>query len=521
VVGIAIGLGVTVLSAIGPARRSTKVAPVAAMTAAAVSPTLGSWRRPALGTALVAVGLAFGARGLSETSLAQAQRLESIGIGGAFAFLGIAMLARYLAGPIIGVIGWPWGRLGGVGVRLARRNAIRDPRRTASTALALTIGMALVATTLVLGASVKTAFGGALRASINAPVVVSAGGISPIDATVSRAIAAAPGVTSAVAIESARIRTARVGGGFFGGTPSGGGQGDGGQGGGGQLDVSTGSIAAISRVVRPDFHTGGFPPNDSTIAISASTADDRHLRVGDTVTVESRDQPDPSSSPATSPPGTTTPTGHVMTISGVYERDELLGDAVVRPGVISALDSTNPPVTKLVLVTTNGDPAALAHRLARVAAGIPNSAAQTADDYVTSQTNALDIVLGIVDVLLLFAVLVAALGIANTLALAVVERTRELGLLRAAGMDRRVVRRMIRIEGVLIALFGGFLGIGFGVAFGVTVADALPVDTARLTLPAGRLVLLFLAAGLLGVVAGAIPARRAARLDVLEAVAVA
>jgi putative ABC transport system permease protein len=208
----------------------------------------------------------------------------------------------------------------------------------------------------------------------------------------------------------------------------------------------------------------------------------------------------------------------LLTISGIYQRDELLGDAVARPGALRGL-GLEPAVTKLVLVRTAGNPGVVAGRLARVTAGIPNSAAQSADDYVTSQTDSLDVVLGIVDVLLLFAVLVAALGIANTLALAVVERTRELGLLRAAGMERRVVRRMIRIEGVLIALFGGVLGIGFGVAFGATVADSLPVNTARLTIPTGRLALLVVAAGLLGIIAAAVPARRAARLDVLAAVA--
>jgi putative ABC transport system permease protein len=150
---------------------------------------------------------------------------------------------------------------------------------------------------------------------------------------------------------------------------------------------------------------------------------------------------------------------------------------------------------------------------------VPNSSTLSADGYVTDQTSALDIVLGIVDILLFFAVAVAALGIANTLALSVVERTRELGLLRAVGMERRQLRRMIRVEGILVALFGGVLGVGLGVAFGAATAAALPVDTAVLTFPAMRLLAILVAAGVLGLVAAALPARRAARLDVLDAVA--
>ena len=195
----------------------------------------------------------------------------------------------------------------------------------------------------------------------------------------------------------------------------------------------------------------------------------------------------------------------------------MLDDSIASTAAIAGLPAVT-SATKLVLVTTGQDPSVVARRLARVAAPIPNSSAQTSDDYVTTQTSSLDIVLGIVDVLLFFAVLVAGLGIANTLALSIVERTRELGLLRAVGMDRRAMRRMIRVEGVLVALFGGVLGLGLGIGFGAAVTSALPADTAQLTFPFWRLLALFAAAGVLGVVSSAVPARRAARLDVLQAV---
>ena len=138
---------------------------------------------------------------------------------------------------------------------------------------------------------------------------------------------------------------------------------------------------------------------------------------------------------------------------------------------------------------------------------------------MTNATNSLDLVLGIVDILLFFAVGVAGMGIANTLALSVVERTRELGLLRAVGMERRAVRRMVRIEGVLVALFGGVLGLGLGTAFGAAIAVTLPADTSQYTFPGLRLLGLLAAAGVLGILAAAIPARRASRLDILDAIA--
>ena len=517
VVGLVVGLGVTMVSVIGPALRTRGVAPIAAMQTAALPPRRGGRRGPIIGVVLLAIGFVLGARGLFQTTLALTPRLESLGLSAGLVFLGVSAISRYLASPIIAALGWPFRLLGGVPSKLARQNAVRDPRRTASTALALMIGIALVATTLVLGESVKTAFGGALRSSIHADVVVSADGISPFDPTTLANLAKSPGVGTSVPVSFSRNRMAFVDR--------------------GRIGVSTGDLAAIRSVVDPRFLSGAFPGDDSHIAVSKSFADEQHLRLGSTITLEPDSAPDTSATSGSSgsavivdPNATTTtttalaggpaapPGSRVLRVSGIYQRDELLDDSVARPAAIDGL-STNPPVTKLVLVTTAQDPTTVAHRLAKVAADVPNSSALVTDDYVTVQTNSLDTILGIVDVLLLFAVLVAGLGIANTLALSVVERTRELGLLRAVGMERRAMRRMIRIEGVLVALFGGILGLGVGIGFGAAVASALPVDTAQLTFPLPRLVGLFVAAGLLGVISAAVPARRAARLDVLAAVA--
>lgn len=479
VAAFVVGSGITILSVLLPAWRSARIPPVAAMQSASVPPPRAGRVWPIVGVAALLLGLAVGLRSLLSTGLEVSRRVTLVGVAGVLVFLGVAGISRYLAGPVISVMGRVTGRLGGVAGQLARQNAVRDPRRTASTACALMIGLALVATTLVLGESVKTAFGGALRRTITADVVVDAGSIVPFDPTTTSAIAATEGVSSAVPISFARARLA--------------GQAR------GRVGVSTADITSLAGVVDPDFLMGALPADDTHIALSKSFSDEQKLTVGQTLTIHA-DNAD-----------------RALVVSGIYQHDELLDDAVSTPAAIGGLTGVE-AVTKLVLVTSDRVDAVIP-LLTKATSAVPNSTAQTADDYVTAQTNSFDIVLGIVDVLLMFAVLVAALGVANTLALAVVERTRELGLLRAVGMERRSVRRMIRIEGVLVAMFGGLLGLGVGVAFGAAVAAVLPVDSAQLTFPVARLLLLLVIAGVLGVVASALPARRGARLDVLAAIA--
>ncbi|MFN8052629.1 MAG: ABC transporter permease [Acidimicrobiales bacterium] len=494
-VAVLVGLGVTLVSVMGPARRTTRIPPVAALQSAALPAGRGGRGAPVVGVVLLVLGALVGATGLFGTSLEVVTRMSRIGIGALLLFIGVTAIARFLASPVIGAIGAPFRRLGGVPAALARRNAVRDPRRTAATASALMIGLALVSTTLVLGDSVKTAFGGALRSSIRSDIVVDAGGIVPFDAATLAAISKVPGVTGAVPITFARTDVAPPPGATVPTTTTGGDRNR-----NDRIGITVGTPDALAAAVDPQFTSGTWPADDRHVAVAGAFATDHRLRLGSTVTLRA------------------VGVDRRLTVSGIYARDELLDDAVTRPGAVAGLEGIE-PVTRQVMVTATSSSRSVLTALRRATALVPNSTALTADDYVTDQTSALDIVLGIVDVLLFFAVAVAALGIANTLALSVVERTRELGLLRAVGMERRQLRRMVRVEGVLVALLGGVLGVGLGVAFGSATAAALPPDTAVLTFPAARLVLVLLAAGVLGLVAAAVPARRAARLNVLAAVA--
>jgi putative ABC transport system permease protein len=390
-------------------------------------------------------------------------------------------VARFLSGPIIGVIGSPFRRLGGVATRVAAQNAVRNPRRTASTASALMIGLALVATTLVVGESVRTAIRGGLTRSVTADVVVDSGSIAPLDGEALDGIRSTPGVASAVPLSIARSDTV---------------------GGPGRLAVSTGDLDRLTALVDPEIRSGRLPRGDAEIAVAARWAQDKGVELGDDLVLRAGDQ------------------RRSLRVVGVYQRRELYDDSLAPTAALDGLLGVE-PVTRLVFVTTDAgaSPTAVAGRLAAVVAGVPNSSAKATPAFVEDRTSSVDIILGIVNVLLLFAVLVAGLGIANTLALSVVERTRELGLLRAVGMSRRRMRRMVRVEGVLISLFGGILGLVVGVGFGAALVSVLPAENAELTLPGPRLAALLVIAGLLGVVAAALPARRAGRLDVLRAIA--
>ncbi len=480
ILGLLVGLGVTLVSVIGPARRATSVPPVAAISAIDATPTRRSLGRPVLGSVLLVAGVAVGARALSLPADPVDPRVTNVALGALLVFLGVAGVARFLAGPIVSVLGAPVRRMGVAG-RIAARNSVRNPRRTASTASALMIGLALVATTLVVGESVRTAIRGGLTRSVKADVVVDSGSVAPFDGAGVAAIAATPGVVAAVPFSIARSDT--VGG------PA-------------RVTMTTGDVAQMVAAVDPEMVDGVLPLADDEIAVNRKWASDKHVELGSELTLRGGD--------AT----------RALKVVGVYQRRELYDDTFAQTGAVQGLLGVE-PAARLVFVTTDPEasPKRVADEVAKVVADVPNSTAQVASAFIDGRTGSVDIIISIVNVLLLFAVLVAALGIANTLALSVVERTRELGLLRAVGMSRRRMRRMVRLEGVLIGTFGGVLGLAVGIGFGTALVAALPAESAELTFPWLRLVELGLVGSVLGVAASALPARRAGRMDVLAAIA--
>ena len=340
------------------------------------------------------------------------------------------------------------------------------------------VGLALVGTTLVVGDSIKQQLSGALTDSIHAQLIVRASGVVQMNSTTVRTITATNGVASTLPIASVAAKVA----------------GDSND----ETAVSVVDTTKLARYSDPDLVDGSLPTTTTGVAISKTIADAHHLHPGSVVAIS-------------------TAFGSVSRhVTGVYRRDEIAGAAITVPDALPTHGST--PAIRYVMIRTTGNAATVARRVRAEIATIPSANVFTAPEFVADITSDLDTILAIVDALLLLAVIVAALGIANTLALSIVERTRELGLLRAIGMDRRSMRRMVRIEGVMLAIFGGILGVSLGIVFGIATVRILPANTAILAIPTARLAMLFGAACLLGLLASIMPARRAGKLQILDAI---
>src|SRR6478735_3838880 len=474
VVAFAVGVPVTLLAAYLPARRAARVPPVAAMSDDASIPETSLRRRLVGGAVLTAVGA-----GLMAWALGFGAGLPALGAGVLAVFVGVALLAPVVGRPIVTVIAAPYRRIfGTVGV-LARENTRRNPRRTAATASALMIGLALVTTTAVLGQSTKSSVDQIVSTDLKADYVVSNTFQSPFSDAIAGKIAAVPGVQTTAPI---RFSAATVDG---------------------QPEVVAGFDAPdYGRAVTLTLESGTLATGGNSLLITGSRAASEGWKVGDTVTVElptgARDLP----------------IAGIITASGLVRADIVVPLAVLDAGGV-------PPVDNILYVNraAGADSASVTAGIDAVLVDLPTVTLKDQAAYTAEESSLYDPVLGIVYALLGLAIVIAVLGIINTLALSVIERTREVGLLRAVGMSRRQVRSMIRLESVAIAVLGAVLGIGLGLAFGISLQHALAGQgIPLLSIPGLQLGGFVGLAALAGVVAAIIPARRAARMDVLRAV---
>ncbi len=470
----AVGVLVTLLAAYLPARKAAKVPPVAAMRDDVSIPESSMRRRLIGGAALTGVGA-----GLMIWALAFDGGLQPLGGGVLAVFIGVALLSPVISRPIVAVIAGGYPRVfGTVGV-LAKENARRNPRRTAATASALMIGLALVTTMAILGQSTKSSVDDLVKTDLKADYIVSNAVQAPFSAAIAPQIAAVAGVSE---VAPFRFGAAQIGG--------------------QQTFVSAFDAQAMSRMISLTVESGTLDTGDHGLLVVADRATAEGWKVGDVVTVglpAGREQ---------------------LPIAGIIQRSNFLGGDIVLP--LAALEGGGvAPVDSTVYVKreAGADPATVLSGIDGVLAGLPTVTAKDQDQFAADQRAPVDQLLGIIYALLGLAVIIAVLGIVNTLALSVIERTREVGLLRAVGMSRRQLRTMIRLESVAISVLGAVLGIGLGLIFGISLQRAISGQGIKvLSVPAGQLLVFVVLAAIVGVLAAVWPARRAARMDVLRAI---
>jgi putative ABC transport system permease protein len=479
IVALIVGVGVTVLSATSPARRAGRIPPVAAMREQFATTTAASLRRRnIIGTAFLVLGVAASLAGFVSDSAGTAAALIGLGLLGVGG--GALLLAATISGWFIGALGAvvarPFGAIG----RLARTNAVRNPRRTAATAFALTLGLMLVSGIAVIGSSTKASLNTIVDNEVRADYILTGSSFGvPVDAAVRAGKVAGVASLTQIQFVQAEINGTHVEGSSVDGP--------------------------LNAVMNMDVKQGGDNPGGTNMLISETQAKNRGWKLGDRVTLSSVDG------------------GSVAeTITGIYADSPLMGNWVVSGDTYRALTPKDRWVDEVALVR-----AVPGTDLGAVRSGLDSATdpyyvidVQDRDQFKGTQADQVNGLLGILYGLLGLAILIAILGIVNTLALSVVERRREIGMLRAVGMQRAQVRRAIYVESALIAMFGAALGLVIGLTFGALFTRTLRASGLKtLDIPWGQAIAFFVVAGVVGVLAALWPGVRAARTSPLAAIA--
>jgi len=486
IVAIILGIVVTLVSALSPARRAARVPPIAAIQDHAVTPSSGR-RRYIIGGIVTGLGvilLFIGLFGKVKSSDVPGGAGGLVGVAALLVFMGVAMLSPLIAGPAARALGWPSAHLRGITGELARENAARNTRRTASTAAALMIGLALITFVSTFGASAKKSFAGAIDRTNRADFQLagkSFNGFAPQAAVAARN--ALPGGT---------VVEFRPGAWQYNGESK-------------QLVATTADFGDVVDIkLRPGADLDGFAKTG--VLVYKDAAKSGNLKVGDNL------------------PMRFNATGiKQIPIRGIYDDNQGLG-INFSSYVLSLKDFEANFTTQVNQAAAVRKPAGMSAADARAAldkalAGFPNVDVQDNAQAKEAQLSQFNTIINLMGALLLLAIIIALIGIVNTLALSIYERTREIGLLRAVGMTRAQMKRMVRSEAVIIAVFGTLLGVLIGLLFGRAIVASLHNEGIVFAVHVAQIVVFIILAALAGLFAGTFPARRAANLDILRAIA--
>ncbi|MGW0995530.1 ABC transporter permease [Streptomyces sp. NPDC002523] len=476
VAALAVGIVITVLAAWLPGRRAAKIPPVAAMSSVHAKATTKSLvLRNTLGALFSAAGVAVV---LSATTMDTDSAQGPMGLGAVLLIIGVFILTPLLSRPLIAAAA-PVLRVFGVSGRLARQNSVRNPRRTAATASALMIGLTLITGMTVMAGSLQTAIDKMASSAIRADYVVSMANRSPLSPDVAKKLATADGVTASSPLRNGPSRID------------------------GKTEFLTGvDGSSIGRLTDLKVDDGAFEVGGAKVVVDKDRAKEHGWRAGSDFTVHFEDGK-----------------AKKLTVAGVYEGNDMLNGIMLDNKVLTP-HLTDPADMQVMVRTAHGASASAKDSLEKTLGLNPAIQVQDKKDISNDIAKMFTMILNMVYGLLGMAVIVAVLGVINTLAMSVFERSQEIGMLRAIGLDRRAVKRMVRLESLVISLFGGVLGIGLGVFFGWAAGELLgtKLATYELVLPWDRMAVFLLLAAVVGVLAALWPARRAARLNMLAAI---
>lgn len=472
----AVGILVTMLAAWLPGRRAAKIPPVAAMSAVHAKATTKSLvLRNTLGALVSAAGVAVV---LAATTMDGSDGQAPMGLGAVLLIIGVFILTPLLSRPLIAAAA-PVLRVFGVSGKLARQNSVRNPRRTAATASALMIGLTLITGMTVMAGSLQKSIEKMAAAAIEADYVVSMANGNALSPDVEKKLKRADGVTATSPMRNAVSRID------------------------GRTEFLTGvDGATFGELTDFPLAQGAFEIGGTRVVVDEDTAKSYGWKAGSDFTVAYEDGEKQK-----------------LTVSGVYQANEMMRGIMIDTATIAPHDAE--PSDMMVMVkTADGTSDGAKDALEKALGTNPAILVQDKQDLSDEIAKMFTLILNMVYGLLAMAVIVAVLGVINTLAMSVFERAQEIGMLRAIGLDRKGIKRMVRLESLVISLFGGVLGIGLGVFFGWAAGELLGtrMATYELVLPWGRMGVFLLLAAVVGVLAALWPARRAARLNMLQAI---